>query len=57
MVKSSRLPEVGELPNLFQDTSLASPKLSVMLFKDLGIINGSSYTTSQAQTQPSAIHV
>ena len=36
---ASRLPEVGEVPHqperhIFQDASLASPKLSVVLFKD-----------------------
>ena len=34
----------------FQDASLVSPKLSVALFKDLGLISGSGYTTSQLQT-------
>ena len=56
MAESSRLPEVGEVTptNLsvisFQDASSARPKLSVALFKDLGLISGSAYTMSKLQT-------
>ena len=54
-LRETSLPEVGEVSHqherdIFQDASSASPKLSVALFKDLGLISGSGYTTSQLQT-------